>query len=400
MLPVEYGVATDPTAPDAAQRSLTGYREVAGFYSPTQNRYFYYPEGDQTKPAKVAPIGFLQGKLANIFQVEQVDDAGRTKIVIKGGPNQGKSFFSKIQVETPVDPNDLSKGVMLKEIPTPPNPYAAVPMKIRTVRGANGVTRKVIEGDPISRTVPRSQIPPEEFSARQINERQRRVVAFASLLRQSEDVLAAIPNVIGPMNSVKSFMTNWVAPLIPGGKDDFGVFVKTAAGQQVFENFARSVRLALTLSPRFPVAEQKVTATMAIDQYNKDGDHQRFFKSMFGTMTKFHEFVRFSANELSRERAQLLGTPWQERMRVPTGSKDDPFNFETRGHLAYLMKAKGIAASPNGFGVFMSARAKTVQEKMYPNASAAQLRKIGIYPDTKPDDLITFKINSNELGSP
>ena len=297
-----------------------------------------------------------------------------------------------------IDPNDASKGEMLKEIPTPPNPYAAVPMQIRTVTGATGVTRKVIEGDPLSRPVGRSQIPPEEMSAAAINERQRRVVAFASLLRQSGDVLAAIPNVIGPMNSIKSFMTNWIAPLIPGQKDDFGVFVKTARDQQVFENFARSVRLALTLSPRFPVAEQRVTASMAIDQYNKDGDHQRFFKSMFGTMTKFHEFVRFAANELSRERAQLLGTPWQERMRVPAGSKDDPFSLETRGHLAYLMKAKGVAATP--FKVFMSARAATVRQKIYPNATASRLSSIGIGPKTKADDLITFEINSDDLGSP
>tara|TARA_R110002012_G_scaffold238730_1_gene412507 strand:+ start:6259 stop:9105 length:2847 start_codon:yes stop_codon:yes gene_type:complete len=398
LVPTAFGAATDPTAADAVQKSPTGYREVAGFYSPTQNRYFYYPDGDQTKPAKVAPAGFLQGKLASILEVQQPDNAGRTKVVVKGGVNQGKSFFSKIQVPVLIDPTDPSKGTVLRDISTPPNPYAAVPMQIKTVTGSGGATRRVIEGDPISRTVGRSLVPPEQMSAASINERQRRVVAFDSLLRQSGSVLAAIPNVVGPMSSVKSFMTNWIAPLIPGGKDDFGVFVKTAAGQQTFENFARSVRLALTLSPRFPVAEQNVTARMAIDQYNKDGDHQRFFKSVFGTMTKFHEFVRFSANELSRERAQLLGTPWQERMRVPTGSKDDAFNFETRGHLAYLMKAKGIAAKP--FSVFMSARAKTVREKMYPNASTAQLRKLGIGPNTEPDALITFKINSNELGSP
>jgi hypothetical protein len=388
LVPTKYGTTTDPTAADAAQKSPTGYRQVAGFYSPKQDRYFYYPDGDQTKPAVVAPAGFLQGKLNSVFKVMDPDKVGRVKVVILQGIHAGKSFYSGMRRE--------SADGQLREIPTPPNPYAAVKPTIQMVTDASGRQRRLIVGNPLSTTQSESIIPKEELSANTIENKQRRIYTFSKMMESGSEVIGAIGNTIGPVNSLKSFVNSYIAPFM-AGKDDMGVWIKTARGQQQIKNFTRDVRMALTLSPRYPVAETNLTRAQAIDQYDSgEINEATFFKSMFGTVTKFHEFLRYSSNELSRERAQLLGTTWQRREVVPTGTEDDAFNYETPGHVAYLMKAKGL--SDKAFSVYMTVRAETVKE-WYRN-SPAKLRRLGINDDTEDSKQFTVKVNSRELGPP
>jgi hypothetical protein len=84
-------------------------------------------------------------------------------------------------------------------------------------------------------------------------------------LQEAQNIIDMIGDSVGPYNSVKSFLSNNVASIVPDSMDGWLKFTKTDRGRAVMERFVRQVVAANALSDRYAVAEQNIIKELSVD---------------------------------------------------------------------------------------------------------------------------------------
>ena len=156
-----------------------------------------------------------------------------------------------------------------------------------------------------------------EEAIRQINN-----LSYAMV--EAEDLIAILEEVLGPENFFKNALTG-VMSILPSGMDEWGKFVQTASGQKQVDLFGRVLVQALSLNPRYPVAEQEL-----INKLNTEGI-ALFLDPEVG-WANFNETLRFIQNRLSFNRNLLKTDPaetWLRLDKIPSGTANDPIIINT-----------------------------------------------------------------------
>ena len=141
---------------------------------------------------------------------------------------------------------------------------------------------------------------------------------------EAQDLIEILEEVLGPKNWFKSALTGSLA-ILPSGMDEWAKYIKTSSGQKQVELFGRVLIQALSLNPRYPVAEQEI-----INKLNTEGI--KLFLDPGVGWANFNETLRFIQNQLSFNR-NLLKTEkdktWLRLEKIPSGTMNDPFILDT-----------------------------------------------------------------------
>lgn len=297
----------------------TGYKQVAGFSIGAN--VFVSPDGkaDNLVPA---PPGFLKGKMKEILSVPtQPDKVGRVFVTNK---LTGTSFLSAIQ-NADGSYNTVSVGSFDNQAP---------------VYSTNAAGEQVlVSGNPMVRVRETGRIPYSNLSATIIATNQRKIINIVSALNEATEVLPMIQEAVGPLNSVKSWTSNIIGPLAPEAWEKMVLYSKTDAGRAMMDRFSRKLVLALALSDRYAVGEQKII-------YEKlAANPETFWQNPKLSTERFAEMMRTLQNELSLARATLNDEEsFNYLERLPTGTFNDPILFSGAGH----MNALSITAATAG----------------------------------------------------
>jgi len=282
---------TDLLIPDPT--TLVGYREVPGFF--LNGSYFMAPDGN-VRNAQIAPAGFIVGNERDAIEVTSQDAVGRVFIIPKMGDNAGQ----RILASTP----QAQTGGLAFEL---------APAKF----DANG---KVIEGNPLVQTLAPTGVMYENLSTEQIANYNRRITSNVAALQEAQNIIGMISDSVGPYNSVKSFLSNNVASIMPDSMDGWLKFTKTDRGRAVMERFVRQVVAAQALSDRYAVAEQDIIKDLSVDP-------SKFWQDPEKAYVDFKELTRVMFNDLAHARGILGDTPIHTIDSIPIGDKSDPFPY-------------------------------------------------------------------------
>lgn len=154
----------------------------------------------------------------------------------------------------------------------------------------------------------------------------RQITNLSYAMVEANDLIEILEEVLGPKNYFKNALTG-VMSILPSGADEWGKFVKTSSGQQQVELFGRVMVQALSLNPRYPVAEQEL-----INKLNTEG--LKFFLDPEVGWANFNETLRFIQNRLSFNRNLLKIDPdqtWLRLNKIPSGTANDPIIMSTQG---------------------------------------------------------------------
>jgi len=187
-------------------------------------------------------------------------------------------------------------------------------------------------------------------SAEQIAYIQQRIPMMIRALRHGQRILDLIPEAVGPLDSVKAFISNNIAIFAPDASRDLFTWSKTARGRMEMDLFSRELIAAIALSERYPVREQEVIKELAQDPHG-------FFLNEEVAAVNFQALLLFMQNDLAQHRALLEDRRVPQLLPIPTGKIHDPFVFSAFGQYAYLRKARGEGADLSGRFIQM-----TVQE--------------------------------------
>ena len=342
-------VAADGTVTEA-RGSKSGFNQFAGFF--IGGNYYYSPTGD-VKDAIKAPQGFIEGNEADVLQVSQPDAAGRIKVTVKAGPNAGDSFVSSIN-------GKVFPGVAYELDPV--------------VRDDTGAYQS---GNPLVTTVPNPGVATTNMSPQRINLLQDKVIAQTQAITAANSVLSAIGDAVGPLNTVKAFTSNVVAPLSPDFMSAALEFSATERGRREMDLFGRSLARALALSDRYAVREQEL-----IRELNEDP--VGFFKNPNMSKVRFQELMRYLQNDLTFNRGILQDKDKIGYLnRIPTGTANDPIIFEAPGQFDYLsITAQNAGGIDKLDGMFIrmtaaEARRQGVDQNLIPADGSDLMLEIG-----------------------
>jgi hypothetical protein len=178
---------------------------------------------------------------------------------------------------------------------------------------------------------------------------------------EAEDLTEILEEVLGPKNWFKSALTGTFA-ILPSGMDEWAKYIQTSSGEKQVELFGRVLIQALSLNPRYPVAEQEI-----INKLNTEG--VKLFLDPDVGWANFNETLRFIQNQLSFNR-NLLKTErdktWLRLQKVPSGTKNDPFivntdpNIKTSGE-KYLDMLQQEGSNLNGIWVMVDGEVKEIK---------------------------------------
>ena len=327
---VDYTKATpkDILLPDATTPS--GFRQVAGYE--LNGGYFVYTDADGNdipagKPseAQPAPPGILMGKIDDVIQVDR-DDVGRTFVTIKSGQFAGMSYLAS-------QTRRVGPAGQFEETVPVTNLGNALELPVYETDEQTGL-RVLKSGNPMVTTAGASGIAYADMTPANVSRMQEGTISLNVALNNSVDVLKAIPEAVGPLNSVKAFATNVISPFVPESQKAWSQWLGTEAGRKTIEFWTRQFVKANALSDRYAMAEQEILTAMAEDPY-------KFWTSEAGSIARFQELNRNMINALAANRAQLTDTQPLRLERVPTGTENDPFVYSERGHYDYLTTLAG-----------------------------------------------------------
>ena len=345
----------DLLVPDSQSR--TGFRQVPGIYA--NGAYFVSPDGNP-RNAFLAPAGFIQGTESDVLSVSPADSVGRVYATVTAGSLAGRTFLTAI--------NDQPVGGVAFELEEPV--YET---------NAEG-QRTLARGNPMVENVGRSGVTFGQLSPQQVENAQRKVSDMTAALAQGNDVLSAIPQAVGPLNSVKSFTSNAIAAFAPDSWDGMLEYAQTDRGRQKMSLFGRTLARAAALSDRYAVAEQTLITSLAEDP-------EGFFRNPEMSAVRFQELLRTLQNELSENRALLGDTDILRVREVPTGTVNDPFLYTSPGHFEYL----SIAAANGGNldGMYMRMTASEAQQAGLPE---------DLWRGKEPGGLVDLRLSNRMFG--
>ena len=348
-------------------QSISGYKQVAGEYIPGAG-YFYFPGagGDAIK----APTGFLEGNEKDILQVAEPDSVGRVFVTIKGGTHKGKSFLSGIvSSETgQVIPMTGGLGYAL-EAPVYEN-------------------NVIKSGNPLVKNIGKSGVTYASTNPDIIKHAQSRIPYLVSAISEIETITKeALGDVYGPTNTVKAFLTNNVAALLPEGQNAWAKYYATDRGRNQIETFGRKLVQAIALSDRYNVYEQQILRSLA--GQIEDGT---FFREPGSMAVKMQNLSRVLVNDLALRRNTIdpKDPAILELQAVATGTENDPFNYGRQGVIPYLQNiAKNDPSKKALNGKFLNIPASFLTKFIQANPAAQSLK-------TNDDGSLTVRI-SNQM---
>lgn len=139
----------------------------------------------------------------------------------------------------------------------------------------------------------------------------------------------------------KSVVTNVLDPLTSMAGIDLA-YPATEAGRTEMLRLRSEIIKAFAQNPdRVSVYEQSQIAPLA-------GDVDKWLSNPRTTLEKVRELYRLSQNEMEAERARLEGRAPLMMMRVPTGTKNDPFTYDPYGAFTSFMINSGQSDFFNG----------------------------------------------------
>ena len=333
-----------------ARGSKSGFNQFAGFF--VGGNYYYSPTGD-AKDAIKAPPGFIEGNEADVLQVSTPDAAGRIKVTVKAGPNAGDSFISTIN-------GKVFPGVAYELDPV--------------VRDASGAYQS---GNPLVTSVPNPGISVDRMSAARVNSLQDKVIAQTQAITAANSVLRGIGDAVGPLNTVKAFTSNFVAPLAPDFMSGALEYAATESNRREMELFGRNLARALALSERYAVREQELIAQLNEDPVG-------FFKSPNMSTVRFQELMRYLQNDLTYNRGILEDRNEIGYLnKIPTGTANDPIIFEAPGQFDYLsITAQNAGGVDKLKGMFIrmtaaEARRQGIDQNLIPADGSDLMLEIG-----------------------
>ena len=210
-----------------------------------------------------------------------------------------------------------------------------------------------------------------------INKLQEKVIAQTQAITSANSVLTAIGDAVGPLNTVKAFTSNVVAPLAPDFMSAALEFSATERGRREMELFGRNLARALALSDRYAVREQELIAQLNEDPVG-------FFKNPKMSKVRFQELMRYLQNDLSFNRGILSDSNEIGYLnKIPTGTANDPIIFEAPGQFDYLSITAanaGGADKLNGMFIKMSAaeaRRQGINQNLIPADGSPLMLEIG-----------------------
>ena len=382
---IDYSTAVAKTimVPDATDPS--GLREVAGiFYN---GRYLVSASGNQVgedgKPDYVAaPNGFIVGN-KDLFTTS-TDTVGRTKISFTRGPRKGQTITTKMvnkgeaiyETETEILNGELieklgpdGKPIIMKNPDGSPivlipagaaisvNPAYRQETAEYNYFDRNGAavdtavaggSREYVRGNVLTKNLGRVGPNPDDLTPSAFALEQRKVLSLNQALNAADEVIQSVFSSVGPVNSVKSFVSNAFGGFTNQDMDSALLdYSKTARGSQNLNMFGRSLARALALSDRYAVAEQKLIQELAIEPGG-------FFKSSKMSAVRLKELVRILQNDLNYSTATLNGEDYIETQSIPEGTSNDPFIYSGHGQFDYLKIAAANGADFNGKFMIMS----------------------------------------------
>jgi hypothetical protein len=284
---------TDVLIPDST--TLTGYKGAPGFF--LNGNYFVAPDGN-VRNATLAPSGFLVGNERDAIDVTDVDSVGRVYVIPKIGANAGQRILASTRSGA------VQTGGLAFEL---------APAKF----DADG---KVIQGNPLVQTLPPTGVRYENLSSQQVENYNRRITSNVAALQEAQNIIDMIGDSVGPYNSVKTFLSNNVASIVPDSMDGWLKFTKTDRGRAVMERFVRQVVAANALSDRYAVAEQNIIKELSVDP-------TKFWQDPEAAFVQFNELSRIMFNDLAHARGTLGDTPIHNLPSVPLGNESDPFPY-------------------------------------------------------------------------
>lgn len=305
--------------------TFSGYREQIGWDVGGQ---FFLGEGANKVPA---PEGTLLGNERDMVQYsDQPDSAGRIFGVVRAGPNAGKKVLTTMYDPTTGQGTDL-------------RPYVLEPGRWE-VDEETGEER--FSGNPLVVSKGRPEISFADMSESEIADHRRKITDIVGALHEAEAVLEAIPEAVGPLNTLKSLATNNIGMFSEEGTWEY---LGTERARRTMELFGRTFARAAALSDRYATMEQQWSREYAENP-------QGFLKNKDAVMARFQELVRMLQNELAYSRSILGEEEYAYINPVPTGAKNDPFLFSEPGHLEYVALAKDSGAKLENRFIRLTAR--------------------------------------------
>lgn len=383
---IDYSDATAKTIliPDPTTES--GLREVAGIFH--NGIYKISKSGNQVGPDGnpdfiPAPNGFIVGT-KDLFSTS-TDTVGRTTITFKRGPRAGQTIMTKM-VNTGDDIYETEMEIVDGQLVEKIDPNTNKPIIVRNPNGSpkvlipagasvsvnnafkqeapeykyfdsnnnpvsgpvEGGSRQFVKGNPLAQDLGPTGINPMLITPSAYALEQRKILSLNQALNAADEVIESVFSSVGPINSVKSFVSNAV-----GGWTDEDVdkalldYSKTARGNQNLNLFGRALARALALSDRYAVAEQKLIQELAIEPGG-------FFQSSKMSAVRLKELVRILQNDLNYSVATLNGENYIETQAMPEGTANDPFLYSGYGQFDYLKIATANGANFDGKFMIMS----------------------------------------------
>ena len=383
---IDYSDATAKTIliPDPTTES--GLREVAGIFH--NGIYKISKSGNQVGPDGnpdfiPAPNGFIVGT-KDLFSTS-TDTVGRTTITFKRGPRAGQTIMTKM-VNTGDDIYETELEIVDGQLVEKIDPNTNKPIIVRNPNGSpkvlipagasvsvnnafkqeapeykyfdsnnnpvsgpvEGGSRQFVKGNPLAQDLGPTGINPMLITPSAYALEQRKILSLNQALNAADEVIESVFSSVGPINSVKSFVSNAV-----GGWTDEDVdkalldYSKTARGNQNLNLFGRALARALALSDRYAVAEQKLIQELAIEPGG-------FFQSSKMSAVRLKELVRILQNDLNYSVATLNGENYIETQAMPEGTANDPFLYSGYGQFDYLKIATANGANFDGKFMIMS----------------------------------------------
>ena len=211
-----------------------------------------------------------------------------------------------------------------------------------------GGSRQFVKGNPLAQDLGPTGINPMLITPAAYALEQRKILSLNQALNAADEVIESVFSSVGPINSVKSFVSNAI-----GGWTDANVdkklldYSKTGRGSQNLNLFGRALARALALSDRYAVAEQRLIQELAIEPGG-------FFQSSKMSAVKLKELVRILQNDLNYSVATLNGDNYVETQAMPEGTANDPFLYSGYGQFDYLKIATANGANFDGKFMIMS----------------------------------------------
>lgn len=187
------------------------------------------------------------------------------------------------------------------------------------------------------RKQPEGAVPYTPFSmmtGRQVEEARARIGNYQRLLNSMESMMKAIPEATGPWSTVKQFSTNYVVPFAPDSTKGIFEWYRNTDAKRELDINRQEIRASQALNPRFPVGELAVID----DLVEKPAE---FWANPQAAIYRFQTLARVTRNMMELERAQLENRSPLYLERVPTGTRNDPFEANQMGYLLEL-KNSGV----------------------------------------------------------